>query len=162
MSDPPNMNSNVIHVAFGQDRGRVEPDDHGDRRVTSATVGRRSLDAGNSDPVAAVYSRAGFARIFALDVGADCERGNAPGSSVRVPTTEVRGGTRFQDLIGVRTAKELIERGVPPARIRRAVEALRRSLPGTSPLAELRIVSDGTTLAVRHGDATLGSRSLAR
>jgi len=62
----------------------------------------------------------------------------------------------FRDLIGLRTIKQLVEQGVPPLRIRRAVAALRAQLSHVdSPLAELRVLSDGKDVVVERGGARL-------
>jgi tetratricopeptide (TPR) repeat protein len=59
----------------------------------------------------------------------------------------------FQDLVGVRAAKELMDKGVSLQRARRSLEALRAQLPGLRrPLAELRVISDGDRVVVA-GDA---------
>jgi tetratricopeptide (TPR) repeat protein len=59
----------------------------------------------------------------------------------------------FRDLIELRTAKQLIESGVPANRLQRALAALREKLEKVqAPLAELRVVSDGKDVIVeRHG-----------
>src|SRR5262245_58955121 len=55
----------------------------------------------------------------------------------------------FQDLVGVKTAKELLDRGLTVQRVRKDRDALREQLPRVErPLAELRIVSDGDRLVV--------------
>jgi tetratricopeptide (TPR) repeat protein len=62
----------------------------------------------------------------------------------------------FRDLISLRTVKQLIEEGVPANRIRRAVAALRAQLSHVqSPLAELRVLSDGKDVVVERGGARL-------
>jgi tetratricopeptide (TPR) repeat protein len=63
----------------------------------------------------------------------------------------VREGGRmmynFQDLVGVKTAKCLLDSGLTLQRARKNLEALRAQLPQLSqPLASLRIVSDGERL----------------
>jgi tetratricopeptide (TPR) repeat protein len=56
----------------------------------------------------------------------------------------------FQDLIGIRAAKELLDEGVPLRSVRKSLAALRESLPKVPrPLSSLRIVADGQTLLVR-------------
>jgi DNA-binding transcriptional MerR regulator/lipopolysaccharide biosynthesis regulator YciM len=56
----------------------------------------------------------------------------------------------FSDLIGLRTLQKLRQKRIPPRQIGRALESLRRKLSGVRhPLAELRIVSDGRTIAVQ-------------
>jgi tetratricopeptide (TPR) repeat protein len=59
----------------------------------------------------------------------------------------------FRDLIGLRTVKQLVEKGVPANRLRRALGALREKLVQIhAPLAELRVLSDGKNVIVeRHG-----------
>ena len=57
----------------------------------------------------------------------------------------------FQDLVVLRAAKELIERHVPAARVRRALAALTTELPEGRPLSGLRIFADGREVAVRDG-----------
>ena len=56
----------------------------------------------------------------------------------------------FQDLIGIRAARELLDQGVPLRSVHKSLRALRDSLPKVSrPLSSLRIVADGQTLVVR-------------
>jgi tetratricopeptide (TPR) repeat protein len=60
----------------------------------------------------------------------------------------------FQDLVGVKTAKELLDHGVTLQRARKNLEALRAQLPGLDrPLARLRVRSDGERLVVSDGAA---------
>jgi tetratricopeptide (TPR) repeat protein len=55
----------------------------------------------------------------------------------------------FQDLVAVKAAKELVDAGVSPQRVRRSLEALRPQLPGVQqPLAALRLVGDGDRVVV--------------
>jgi tetratricopeptide (TPR) repeat protein len=62
----------------------------------------------------------------------------------------------FGDLIGLRTVKQLAEKGVPANRLRRALAALREKLSQVhSPLAELRILSDGKEVVVERDGARL-------
>jgi tetratricopeptide (TPR) repeat protein len=61
----------------------------------------------------------------------------------------------FQDLVSVKAAKELLERGVTVQRARKMLEALRAQLPEIDrPLAQLRIVSDGERLVVQGPDGS--------
>ena len=66
----------------------------------------------------------------------------------------------FQDLVVLRAAKELLERHVPAARVRRALAALAAELPEGRPLSGLRIFADGREVAVRDGwrDLAAGDR----
>ena len=55
----------------------------------------------------------------------------------------------FQDLVSVRAAKELVDRGFQPAAIRKALEQVRAKLPSIDrPLDKLRVAWDGSTLAL--------------
>jgi tetratricopeptide (TPR) repeat protein len=100
------------------------------------------------DPTGDLFARAEVARLFGI-----------PESRLRYwertgflsPSGDA-GGKRFytfQDLIGVRAAKALLERGTPLRRVRRSVESLRATLPHViRPLAELRIFAQGDKLLV--------------
>jgi tetratricopeptide (TPR) repeat protein len=62
----------------------------------------------------------------------------------------------FRDLIGLRTVKQLVEEGVPASRLRHSLAALRQKLSHVNtPLAELRVLSDGKDILVEHGGARL-------
>jgi len=62
----------------------------------------------------------------------------------------------FRDLIGLRTIKQLAETGVPANRLRRALAALREKLSQVqTPLAELRVLSDGKDVVVESGGSRL-------
>jgi Flp pilus assembly protein TadD len=62
----------------------------------------------------------------------------------------------FRDLIGLRTVKQLIEKGVPANRLQRAIDALREKLSKVqTPLAELRVISDGKDVIVERGGSRL-------
>lgn len=55
----------------------------------------------------------------------------------------------FQDLVAVRAAKELVERGFSPAQIRKALDAVRAAIPNVDrPLERLRVAWDGNSLAL--------------
>jgi tetratricopeptide (TPR) repeat protein len=55
----------------------------------------------------------------------------------------------FQDLVSVRAAKELVERGFSTAEIRRALQAVRATLPQVDrPLDRLRVAFDGDGLVL--------------
>jgi len=59
----------------------------------------------------------------------------------------------FRDLLSLRTAKQLIEQGVPANRLRRSLAALQQKLAEIeTPLTELRILSNGRDVIVEtHG-----------
>jgi tetratricopeptide (TPR) repeat protein len=67
------------------------------------------------------------------------------------PERGPRNGYRFsfQDLVLLRTARELAQAQVPPRRIRSALQGLARQLPIGHSLSELRIIADGHRVMVR-------------
>ena len=71
-----------------------------------------------------------------------------------------KGGTEkfydFRDLITLRTAKQLIEKGVSANRLRRSLVALNQKLSQVqAPLTELRILANGRDVIVEHDGARL-------
>jgi tetratricopeptide (TPR) repeat protein len=58
----------------------------------------------------------------------------------------------FQDLIVLRTARALLDAKIPPRRIRRSLESLRRELPESLPLSGLSISAVGDHVVVREGE----------
>lgn len=74
-----------------------------------------------------------------------------------------RGGRAyytFQDLVGVKVAKELIDSGLPLQRVRKNLDALRTSLPLIErPLSRLRVCSDGDRLVVLENDIAFEPQS---
>ena len=54
----------------------------------------------------------------------------------------------FQDIVLLRTARELLERNVPAHRVRAALRSLRAQLPRGRPLSAVRIVARGDTVVV--------------
>jgi tetratricopeptide (TPR) repeat protein len=72
------------------------------------------------------------------------------------PVKEQGSSYDFRDLIGLRTVKQLIEKGVPAHRLGRALDALREGLSHAEvPLTELRVLSDGRDVIVERGGARL-------
>ena len=62
----------------------------------------------------------------------------------------------FRDLIGLRTIKQLTEKGVSANRLQRALSALNEKLSQVqTPLSQLRILSDGKDVLVEQGAARL-------
>jgi tetratricopeptide (TPR) repeat protein len=57
----------------------------------------------------------------------------------------------FQDLVVLRAARGLLDRGVPMRRVREALSALIRQLPSDRPLSGMRIYADDRQVAVRDG-----------
>lgn len=68
-------------------------------------------------------------------------------------------GTRyydFRDLIGLRTVKQLLAKGVTASRLQRAIHALNHKLDqAQAPLSQLRIIFDGKDVMVEQGGARL-------
>lgn len=69
----------------------------------------------------------------------------------------VRKGGRFYytfcDLVAVKAAKDLLAAGIPLQKARKAVEGLRKALPGdTHPTSRLRVCSDGETIVALADD----------
>src|SRR5258705_5802150 len=62
----------------------------------------------------------------------------------------------FRDLISLRTAKQLIEKGVSANRLRRSLVALNQQLSEVqAPLTELRILANGRDVIVERDDSRL-------
>lgn len=104
-------------------------------------------------PILPGYSTAEAARL--VDLAPERVR-----SFVRSGFLEVRRGPRgeyrfsFQDLVVLRTARDLVRQEVSPRRVRTALTELRRRLPSGRSLAELRISAEGGEVVVRaEGEA---------
>ncbi|HEX9398693.1 MAG TPA: tetratricopeptide repeat protein [Anaeromyxobacter sp.] len=69
----------------------------------------------------------------------------------RGPRNELRFS--FQDLVLLRAAAGLVHARVPKARVRRALQSLRRQLPDGRPLAAVRVSADGEQVVVQDGGA---------
>lgn len=144
-----NDDDNVIHVVFGPDGGhrvRTPPQ--------PKPPPQQPPPAERDDPLADLYTRAEVARLFGLTEG----RLRYWDRTGLLRPSATRGRRRlytFQDLIGVRTAKGLLERGVPLREVRRSVDALREALPRVvRPLAELRVIAEGHAMLVRDEGGT--------
>ena len=77
------------------------------------------------------------------------------------PERGPRNGYRFsfQDLVLLRTARELVHARVPPRRIWRALRDLARRLPGGRSLSEIRITANGQNILVHEGGAAWNPES---
>jgi len=139
---------NVIRVGFGAD-GKLT------RTATPEPAPATSQPAPSGpDPAAGLYTVTEVARLF----------GYTPSrlrywhrSGLLEPSARVGGRNyyTFEDLIGVRAAKGLLERGVPVRQVRRTVESLRDTLPKTTrPLSEVRVLADGRTVLVQDDTGT--------
>jgi len=135
---------NIIHVDFASRMGRrFVP-----VRAPEEAIAEPAHDP-ERDPLADLYSLRDAARLFRL-------------SESRLRTWEKHGfiarsceisGRRFytfQDLIGIRAARELLDQGVPLRSVHKSLHALREWLPRVArPLSALRIVADGQSIVVR-------------
>jgi len=65
----------------------------------------------------------------------------------------------FQDIVLLRTARELMDAQVPTRRVREALETLRKQLPLGRPLSAVRIVTSGDKILVRDPDAVWEAES---
>jgi tetratricopeptide (TPR) repeat protein len=77
------------------------------------------------------------------------------------PERGPRNGYRFsfQDLVLLRTARELAQARVPPHRIRTALCGLARQLPSGRSLSEIRILADGQGVVVQDGGSAWNPES---
>ncbi|MFI5308278.1 MAG: tetratricopeptide repeat protein [Polyangiales bacterium] len=155
---------NVIHVDFGRRGKRARPpasslrsedpapqvlDPGNPRRLLPAPASEPPAALRTKDPLADVYTARDAAKLFGLSPSRlrYWERSGFIGRSVSL---EDQRYYSFEDLIGIRAAKELLDEGVALQSVRKSVAALRASLPRVArPLSSLRIVVDGQTLLVR-------------
>lgn len=147
----PNEDDNVIHVVFGPEGHRVSaPTVESPRAAPEPASAPKDRD----DPLADLYSRDEVARLFEIPRG---RLRYWAESRFLVPSAK-RGRRRFytfQDLISIRVAKGLLERGIPLREVRKSVDAIRQALPKVvRPLAELRVVAEGHAMLVRDATGT--------
>jgi tetratricopeptide (TPR) repeat protein len=146
----------IIHVAFGRGGGRIEPGD----RVTELPIetGAGALQAAldtvqdGREPVTDLFTRREVAKLLAVS---EARLRSLDRASIVSPSGARRGkpAYTFQDLIALRATRELIAHKVKLRDVAKAIGVLRSTLPRvTRPLHELRIVSDGRKMVVRHGD----------
>jgi tetratricopeptide (TPR) repeat protein len=78
---------------------------------------------------------------------------------LRLVSPREQHGTRyydFRDLIGLRTVKQLLAKGVSASRLQRAIHALNEKLDQVqAPLSQLRILFDGKDVMVEQGGVRL-------
>lgn len=137
---------NVIRVGFGAD-GKLT-------RAPSPELAPSQPAPPRSDPRDGLYTLAEVARLFGINPSRlrYWDRSGLLGPSARAAG---RNYYTFQDLVEIRTAKGLLERGVPLQQVRRSVESLRQAFPKTTrPLAELRVMADGRTVLVQDDAGT--------
>jgi tetratricopeptide (TPR) repeat protein len=136
--------NNVIHVAFGQGGGRIEP-----TRQKGPSIEPVRAPEEREDPLSDLYSAQDVARLFLVTAS----RLRYWDRTEFLSPSGRRGSRRyytFQDLIGLRAAKALLDAGIPLQRVRKSVDSLRALLPKvTRPLNELRVQADGQSVLVR-------------
>jgi tetratricopeptide (TPR) repeat protein len=137
---------NVIHVDF---RGARRPAKPASAAKAAATAEAEAEAAPDIDPLGDLYSLSDAGRLFGLTP----QRLRYWERTGFIERSGERGGRRyytFQDLIGLRAAKELLDGGLPLRSVRRGIEALRASLPRVArPLSSVRVVADGQSIVVR-------------
>lgn len=142
---------NVIHVRFGKDGAERVPPPPPPAPVAPEPV-HISQKRFEHDPLAGLYTLAEVARLFAFTEGR-LRHWDRIGFIQPSGRAKQRRYYTFQDLLGVRVAKGLMDQGVPLNRVRRSVEALKGALPKvTRPLSELSVQADGSTVVVRGED----------
>jgi tetratricopeptide (TPR) repeat protein len=135
---------NIIHVDFASRMGR--------RFTPARTTARDEVEAppeAPRDPLSDMYSLRDAAKLFRLSENR-LRYWEKTGFVVRSGEVSGKRYYTFQDLIGLRAAKDLLDEGVALRSVHKSLRALRESLPKVPrPLSTLRIVADGQTLVVR-------------
>ncbi len=147
------MTDNVIHVRFGPGGGRrVDPPEPAREPAPPRERATAPVNGRGGEPYGELFRREEVARLFGLSEG---RLRYWARSGFLAPSGKVgrRRFYTFQDLIGIRAAKELLDRGAPLSAVRRGLSNLRRTLPHvTRPLNELRVRADGQTIVVHDHD----------
>ncbi len=141
---------NVIHVRFGPAGGRrvdppSPPEEKPPESIPPPSFGRETL----AEPYGGLFKRKEVARLFELTEGRlrYWDRSGFLSPSGRVGR---RRFYTFEDLIGIRAAKELLAAGVSLKVVRKSLDNLGRTLPHvTRPLNELRVRSEGQSVLVQ-------------
>lgn len=139
----------------GRTRRDGEHLDAARQRTKAAPDSRKAVGhPAAKEPVTDVFTQSEIARLLNVTPG----RLRTLDRSGIVSPSGRRLGRRaytFADLIQLRAAQSLLSRNVRLRDVNRAMMALKKALPRvTRPLAELRIVSDGRSIAVRTDDCT--------
>ncbi|HEX2676704.1 MAG TPA: MerR family transcriptional regulator, partial [Polyangiales bacterium] len=141
---------NVIHIDFAERARRASPS----RSLLPAKAAQPDERPTTKDPLADLYDAREAAKLFALQPSR-LSYWERSGFITRSVTIGRRRFYSFEDLISIRAAKELLDKGIALQSVRRNIEALRASLPRVArPLSALRIVADGQTLLVRDDQST--------
>jgi tetratricopeptide (TPR) repeat protein len=140
-----NDDNNVIHIDFGERARRAPPA----RALLPAKAAAPDERPASKDPLADLYNAKDAAKLFALS-DSRLRYWERSGFITRSVQVGKRRFYSFEDLISIRAAKELLDKGIALQSVRRNIEALRASLPRVArPLSALRIVADGHSLLVR-------------
>lgn len=137
---------NVIRVGFGVD-GKLT-------RAPSPEPVHSQPAPPRSDPRQGLYTVVEVARLFGFSTS---RLRYWHRSGLLEPSARLSGRNfyTFQDLVGIRAAKALLEQGVPLQQVRRSVESLREAFPQSAcPLSELRVLADGRTVLVQDDAGT--------
>ena len=142
---------NIIHVDFSartlRTNARFAP-------VRAPEDAAESVRDSERDPLGDLYSLRDAAKLFHLPESR-LRYWERQGFIVRSCEISSRRYYTFQDLIGIRAARELLDEGVPLRQVHKSLRALRESLPRVSrPLSALRIVADGQSIVVRDDHGT--------
>lgn len=145
----------VIHVVFGRD-GTYELHTPASADGVDSVAAPPPGEPGamQNDPLADLYSTAEVGKLFGIAEG---RLRSWARSGFLAPSA--RRGRRiyytFQDLVGLRAAKGLLDAGISLAEVKRSVDAMRRLLPRvTRPLVELRVMADGQAMVVKDQAGT--------
>lgn len=141
---------NVIHIAFGAGGGRRlasnKPASDAKAMLPAATRER------SPDPTGDLYTIDDAAKLFAIR-SSRLRYWERTGFLTRSGQVGRQRYYTFQDLIGLRAAKGLLDEGVALRSVRRSIEALRKSLPRvTRPLSTLRITAHGQSIVVKNDE----------
>ncbi len=148
------IEDNVIHVSFGPGGGRRSdapemPEQAAPHKASESVPPPPHGRSAHAEPYGELFRREEVARLFEIPEG----RLRYWARSKFVEPSGKVGRRRyytFQDLIAIRTAKELLDRGLALTAVRRSLEALGQTLPAvTRPLNELRITAEGQSVVVR-------------
>ena len=143
--------NNVIHVDFGQGKGERPPP----KRILPTEPPPAEAEPTRArDPLADLYTLDEAAALFVLSPSR-LRYWERSGFLTRSIQTGSKRYYSFQDLIGLRAAKALLDEGVPLQSVRKSLDALHGTLPKVArPLCSLRIQADGQTSSVRDDQGT--------
>ena len=152
MNEEQQHGGEVIHVRFGPGGGRrsggSEPGAAEAEPPQPRAASTREPRDGRDEPYTELFTRAEVARLFDIPEGRLRYWGRTG-----FLTPSAREGRRryytFQDLVGVRAARDLLAAGAQLPSVRRGLDKLRGSLPNvTRPLSQLRVRTEGHSLVV--------------